>query len=86
MTTTRAGRRAAGPPRVQQLLDGLVDVARRTRTEPCGSSRLRSALPSASVKLRPMAIASPTLFMWVVRVESAAGNFSNANRGTLTTT
>ncbi len=51
-----------------------------------GSSRLRSALPSASVKLRPMAMASPTLFMWVVSVESAEGNFSKANRGTLTTT
>ena len=51
-----------------------------------GSSRLRSALPRASVKLRPMAIASPTLFMCVVSVESAAGNFSKANRGTLTTT
>ncbi len=45
----------------------------------------RSAFCSASVKLRPMAIASPTLFMWVVRVGSAPGNFSNANRGTLTT-
>ncbi len=33
-----------------------------------------------------MAIASPTLFMWVVSVGSAPGNFSNANRGTLTTT
>ena len=46
----------------------------------------RSALPSASAKLRPMAIASPTDFMVVVSVGSAAGNFSNANRGTLTTT
>ena len=46
----------------------------------------RMALPSASVKLRPSAIASPTDFMVVVRVSSAAGNFSNANRGTLTTT
>ena len=51
-----------------------------------GSSRLRSALPSASVKLRPIAIASPTLFMCVVSASSAPGNFSNANRGTLTTT
>ena len=33
-----------------------------------------------------MAIASPTLFMCVVSVVSAPGNFSNANRGTLTTT
>jgi hypothetical protein len=49
-------------------------------------SRLRRAFWSASVKFRPIAIASPTDFMWVVRVGSAAGNFSNANRGTLTTT
>ena len=46
----------------------------------------RSALPSASVKLRPIAIASPTLFMCVVSTGSAPGNFSNANRGTFTTT
>ena len=49
------------------------------------SSDLR-AFCSASGKLRPMAMASPTLFMWVVSVVSAPGNFSNANRGTLTTT
>ena len=53
--------------------------------EPRFSSE-RSAFCSASVKLRPIAIASPTDFMVVVRVASAAGNFSNANRGTLTTT
>ena len=51
-----------------------------------GSSSDRSALLSASGKLRPMAIASPTDFMWVVSVSSAVGNFSNANRGTFTTT
>ena len=33
-----------------------------------------------------MAIASPTDFIVVVRVESAAGNFSNAKRGTFTAT
>ncbi|CPU65030.1 Uncharacterised protein [Mycobacteroides abscessus] len=55
------------------------------KTEPPLSIE-RSALPSASVKLRPSAIASPTDFMVVVSVGSAAGNFSNANRGTLTTT
>ena len=44
------------------------------------------AFCSASVKHRPMAIASPTLFIVVVSVVSAAGNFSNANRGILTTT
>ncbi len=53
--------------------------------EPFFSSE-RSAFCSASGKLRPMAMASPTDFMVVVRVASALGNFSNANRGTLTTT
>ncbi len=55
------------------------------KTEPFLSIE-RIALPSASVKLRPRAIASPTDFMVVVRVSSAAGNFSKANLGTLTTT
>ena len=46
----------------------------------------RNALPSASLKLRPSAIASPTDFIVVVSTGSAAGNFSNANRGIFTTT
>jgi hypothetical protein len=46
----------------------------------------RRAFCRASGKLRPMAIASPTLFMCVVSAVSAPGNFSNANRGTLVTT
>jgi hypothetical protein len=46
----------------------------------------RRAFWRASVKLRPMAIASPTDFIVVVSVSSAAGNFSKAKRGTLTTT
>lgn len=41
----------------------------------------RSAFWSASVKFRPIAMASPTDFMVVVRVESAEGNFSKAKRG-----
>jgi hypothetical protein len=51
-----------------------------------GLSSERSAFCRASGKLRPMAMASPTDFMWVVSVGSAPGNFSKANRGTLTTT
>ena len=51
-----------------------------------GRSSERSAFCSASVKLRPIAIASPTDFIVVVRVGSARGNFSKANRGTFTTT
>lgn len=57
----------------------------KVNCEPFFSSE-RSALLSASEKFRPIAMASPTDFMVVVRVASAAGNFSNANRGTLTTT
>ena len=49
-------------------------------------SRERRAFCRASVKFRPIDIASPTDFIVVVRVSSAAGNFSNAKRGTLTTT
>ena len=74
---------------------GRRDVSSRASTSPTGSAKSkiapllssdRRAFCRASVKLRPMAIASPTLFMWVVSVVSAPGNFSNANRGTLTTT
>ena len=50
----------------------------------CSSDRC--AFCSASAKLLPMAMASPTDFMCVVSTGSAPGNFSNANRGTLTTT
>ncbi len=46
----------------------------------------RRALPNASGNDRPSAIASPTLFIVVVSSGSAPGNFSNANRGTFTTT
>ncbi len=33
-----------------------------------------------------MAMVSPTAFIWTPSVASAAGNFSNAKRGNLTTT
>ena len=56
------------------------------RNGPVWLSRLRWAFCSASAKERPIAIASPTDFMWVVSVGSAPGNFSNANLGILTTT
>ena len=41
---------------------------------------------NASLKVRPMAITSPTDFIWVVSVRSASGNFSKFHRGILTTT
>ena len=46
----------------------------------------RMAFWRASVKERPMAMASPTDFMVVVSLGSAPRNFSKAKRGTLTTT
>ena len=49
-------------------------------------SRPRMAFCSACWKVRPMAMTSPTDFIWVVRRLSACGNFSKAKRGILTTT
>ena len=48
-------------------------------------SRERTAFCSASLNVRPMAMTSPTDFIWVVSVRSASGNFSKAQRGILTT-
>ena len=52
--------------------------------DPISSERI--PLRNASLNVRPIAIASPTDFICVVRVGSAFGNFSNVQRGTLTTT
>ena len=41
---------------------------------------------NASLNVLPMAIASPTDFICVVRVSSESGNFSNVHRGIFTTT
>ena len=48
-------------------------------------SRPRRAFCIASLKVRPIAMTSPTDFICVVSTESAVGNFSNAQRGNLTT-
>ncbi len=53
-------------------------------SRPISSERI--ALPSASANVRPIAIASPTDFIWIVRRASARGNFSKVQRGILTTT
>ena len=45
----------------------------------------RNAFCSASLNVRPMAIASPTLFICVVNTGSAPGNFSKVKRGIFTT-
>ena len=44
------------------------------------------AFPSASGNVRPIAMASPTDFIWMVSRASARGNFSKVQRGIFTTT
>ena len=69
--------------------DRLQQLRRRPAARPAGclsSSRERSALAKACLKVRPIAIASPTERMWVESVGSVPGNFSKAKRGHLTTT
>ena len=84
------GRR--GPERGQNRLQRLVlqpVVGRRCAptTQPVRSaSSPRSPFWNASLKVRPMAMTSPTDFICVVSVGSAVGNFSNAKRGIFTTT
>ena len=46
----------------------------------------RQALPIASVKVRPIAIVSPTDFIVEDSTGDVSGNFSKAKRGILTTT
>ena len=74
------------PQRRQRASIGSPAGSGTVQKPAAGVSIERIALPSASVKLRPSAIASPTDFIVVVSSGSAPGNFSNANRGIFTTT
>ena len=75
---------------------GVRSRARTSSTRPSSSGAVQKparvvsrdliTLPRASMKFRPIDIASPTDFIVVVNVGSAPGNFSKANRGALTTT
>ena len=97
-TSLDAWRPAAAPLDVVEPAVGAASAAASSSssTVPSGSAPVqnparlvsseRITLPSASMKLRPSDIASPTDFIVVVSVGSAPGNFSNANRGALTTT
>ena len=75
-------------PLAQRRLVVLVVVvaAARTAGRSCPSSSERTPFRNASLKVRPIAIASPTDFICVVSVRSACGNFSKFQRGILTTT
>ena len=80
-----AGVSPRAQPRQDACRSGPTAARRagRSRRGSVSSSRLRSALPNASQKVRPIDIASPTLFMCVVSRSSAPGNFSKAKRGSL---
>ena len=76
--------RSGSADRLAQLVEvGDGPVERRAPQRSCSSERI--AFCSASLKVRPIAITSPTDFICVVSVGSASGNFSNAQRGILTT-
>ncbi len=79
--STRSKRSAVGIASALRMSAGAAGSSGVT-----SRSRERSALRKASLKVRPMAITSPTLFMCVVSSRSASGNFSNDQRGHLTTT
>ena len=74
------------PQRLEQLVGRAVRPRAPVQKPATFVSVERIALPSASVKLRPSDMTSPTLFIVVVSRGSAPGNFSNANRGIFTTT
>ena len=65
----------------------VLACIRSTYAKPpeCASQESKSkqwrAFWKDSWKVRPMAMASPTLFIWVVSSALAPGNFSKANRG-----
>ncbi len=79
MAASRSGR---GVTRQWSSISGL---SRSDRSVPPLSSE-RTPLSSASLNVRPIAITSPTDFIWVPRVGSASLNFSKFHLGILATT
>ena len=76
-----------GQPLAQRRIVFVVEVGLGPKSSPLfPSSSDLTPFMNASLKVRPMAIASPTDFIWVVSVRSACGNFSKFQRGILTTT
>ena len=60
-------------------------AARSSRAPPPSSSSEAIPLSSASLKVEPIAMTSPTDFIAVPSVVEAPGNFSKAQRGIFTT-
>jgi hypothetical protein len=61
-----------------------VDTWPATPERSC--SKERKPFCRASMKVRPIAMTSPTDFIFVPSLRSAPGNFSKAQRGIFTTT
>ena len=80
------GRDLLAEPWMEAVRQILVRRLAHGVGEPWSSSREPNAFRNASVKVRPIPIASPTDFICVPSVRSAPGNFSNAKRGNFTTT
>ena len=91
-------RRRASAAKMMRSAVGRESAAKSSSSESAASSpfpsapkparpvsRERRAFPSASSKVRPTAMTSPTAFMRVVSVSSAPWNFSKAKRGAFTT-
>ena len=88
--------RDAAPLQLEHQVEAVGARATRSRVSSSSSGRRASAgrrarasaSPCAKAwpNVRPIAITSPTDFMCVESVASTPGNFSNANRGHLTTT
>jgi hypothetical protein len=69
----------------RRALRSSSDSGRSSESPKRSCSSERTAFWSASLNVRPMAMTSPTDFICVVRVRSASGNFSKAQRGNFTT-
>ena len=84
ITRMRSGVGRASAPTIADLSGApLISISLRP-VRPVSIER--SAFCSDSWKVRPIDIASPTLFIEVVSIGSAPGNFSKAKRGILVTT
>ena len=85
------GRSGVGRRSPRRMVSASSSASRSSASVPVShplrpTSSARIAFCHACLKVRPMAIDSPTAFICTPSVGSAAGNFSNAKRGNLTTT
>ena len=72
--------------RSPQVVHKIVRIDSFPTPGSCPVSSERTPFSSASLKVRPMAMTSPTDFIWVPSVGSASWNFSKFHFGIFTTT